>query len=501
LRFDRQPKIPTDKKLLPKAIEVGQYTTRAIPPMLIKKLSQKKVVKNFSYLTIGSVVSQLLMLLTVIKITDVLSTDDYGTYSFIIAQGMLLITISELGTKSIIIRTIARQQDQTKDILINGIKLRLVTMTGAMLLYFAYNHFLGTLQTSQIFLLGAYSLATSMFYLFEHVFIGYQKMYYPSLIKSGINLAYLLIVVLLPSSLFSIDILLISYVLITFIQSAWFYLLLKKENLIVGQAKSFIVSSKRLITESWPYFALMLLSLPILHFANNFLDINSSKEEVGYYNLAKKLMGPVYLVITFSLTAIFPNISAMYLENRQRFNNLISSGMGLFIGLTSMFCFAFAMFSEDIILLIFSEKYLPAIQVIQMQVWFLFLNGVSHFITIVLGASNQEKQISKLALVNLLISAPFLYYGSLYGALGISYGFIISSVIFSFYIWHQFKKQVNITIQNEKLTWLLSISLFVVSYFMSSAPFYQKGILTVVICGAYMGFAYKNLKSLSTLKG
>jgi O-antigen/teichoic acid export membrane protein len=441
------------------------------------------------------------MLLTVIKITDVLSTDDYGTYSFIIAQGMLLITISELGTKSIIIRTIARQQDQTKDIVVNGIKLRLVTMTGAMLMYFVYNHFLGTLQNSQIFLLGAYALATSMFYLLEHVFIGYQKMYYPSLIKSGINLAYLLIVVFLPTSLFSIDILLISYIIITFIQSLWYYFLLKKEKLIIGQVKSFLSSSRQLITESWPYFALMLLSLPILHFANNFLDINSTKEEVGYYNLAKKLMGPVQLVITFSLTAIFPNISAMFLDNRERFNTLVSSGMRLFIGLTSMFCFAFSMFSEDIILFIFSEKYLPAIQVIQLQVWFLFLNGVSHFITVIFGASNQEKQITKLALVNLIISAPFLYYGSLYGAIGISYGFIISSLIFTFYIWYQFKKQINIQLSSEKLIWLLSAVLFFISYFLSSAPFYQKAILTAVICGAYIRFAYKNLKSLSTQKG
>jgi O-antigen/teichoic acid export membrane protein len=441
------------------------------------------------------------MLLTVIKITDVLSTDDYGTYSFIIAQGMLLITISELGTKSIIIRTIARQQDQTKDIVVNGIKLRLVTMTGAMLMYFVYNHFLGTLQNSQIFLLGAYALATSMFYLLEHVFIGYQKMYYPSLIKSGINLAYLLIVVFLPTSLFSIDILLISYIIITFIQSLWYYFLLKKEKLIIGQVKSFLSSSRQLITESWPYFALMLLSLPILHFANNFLDINSTKEEVGYYNLAKKLMGPVQLVISFSLTAIFPNISAMFLDNRERFNTLVSSGMRLFIGLTSMFCFAFSMFSEDIILFIFSEKYLPAIQVIQLQVWFLFLNGVSHFITVIFGASNQEKQITKLALVNLIISAPFLYYGSLYGAIGISYGFIISSVIFTFYVWYQFKKQINIQLSSEKLIWLLSAVLFFISYFLSSAPFYQKAILTAVICGAYIRFAYKNLKSLSTQKG
>ena len=464
--------------------------------MSLKKISQNKVVKNFSYLTSGSIVSQLLMLFTVIKITAVLSQDEYGTYSFIIAQGMLLLAISELGTKSIIIRAIARQPDQTKDLIVNGIKLRLVTMTVTLLLYFAYNHFLGSLDTTQIFLLGGYALATSLFFLLENVFIGHQKMFYPSVIKTGVNFLYLITVLLLPTSLFSIEILVGSYIIITTIQIISYYILLKKEDLIIGEITSFIYSTKQLIADSWPYFALMLLSLPILHFANNFLDINSNKQEVGYYNLAKKLMGPVQIIITFSLTAIFPNISAMFVDNISKFRNLVSNGMALFIGLTSLFCFCFTMFSQDIILLIFSEKYLPATRVIQIQVWFLFLNGVSHFITVIFGASNREKQISKIALVNLLISAPFLYYGSFYGALGISYGFIISSVIFTFYVWYQFKSQLNIYISNEKLTWLMSLSLFIISYFMSHAPFYQKAILTIAIGGAYIGFAYKEIKPL-----
>ena len=464
--------------------------------MSLKKISQNKVVKNFSYLTLGSVVSQLLMLLTVIKITAVLSQNEYGTYSFIVAQGMLLLAVSELGTKSIIIRAIARQPSQTKDLIVNGIKLRLLTMIVTLLMYFAYNHFLGTLDTNQILLLGGYALATSLFFLLENVFIGHQKMLYPSLIKIGVNFLYLITVILLPTSLFSIEILVLSYICITIIQALSYYLLLEKENLIIGEITPFASSTKQLITDSWPYFALMLLSLPVLHFANNFLDINSSKEEVGYYNLAKKLMGPVQLVITFSMTAIFPNISAMFLDNRSKFRNLVSNGMGLFIGLTSLFCFCFTMFSQDIILLIFSEKYLPATKVIQIQVWFLFLNGVNHFITIIFGASNREKQISKLALVNLLIAAPFLYYGSFYGALGISYGFIISSVMFTFYIWYQFKNELNIQISNEKLTWLMSMFLFVISYFMSDAPFYQKAILTTGFGGAYIGYAYKKIKSL-----
>ena len=413
---------------------------------------------------------------------------------------MLLITISELGSKPIIIRTIAREPTQSKDIVINGSKLRLITIIVIVLIYLIYNHFLGSLSLGQLWLLGTYTLVNSIFYLIEDIFLGHQKMYYPSLIKSGINLLYFLIVILLPISLFTIDILLLSYVFVSTIQTILYYYLLKKEKLLIGKTSNFIYSSKNLIIKSWPYLALMLLSLPMLHMANNFLDINSSKEEVGYFNLAKKLMGPVQLIITFSLTAIFPNISAMFIKDTEKFKMLISKGIHIFIGLTALFCFSFTLFSHDIVLLVFSDKYLPAIKVVQLQVWFLFLNGINHFIVIVFGAANREKQIYKLALVNLIISAPFLYYGSLYGALGISYGFIASFAIFEFYIWYQFKRKINLSISHEKITWLISIFLFSISYFMSNTPLYQKAILVIVFGGLYSRFLFKSFNSLTTYK-
>jgi O-antigen/teichoic acid export membrane protein len=440
------------------------------------------------------------MLLTVIKITKFLSPDDYGIYSFILAQGMLLITVSELGSKSIIIRAIARNPKATMDIVINNTKLRLLALIVIVLCYLIYNNLLGNLSNIHLFLLAIYALVNSIFFLFESIFLGNQKMYFPSIIKICTNLLYFIIVMVIPDSTFSIDILLISYIIVNLIQTIFFFILLKSENLFLGKADKFIPSSKRIIIESWPYIALMFLSLPMLHFGNNLLDINSTNEEVGYFNLAKKLMGPVQLIITFSLSAIFPNIAAMFINNRQKFNSLISNGMHIFIGLTAFFCFTFTLFSKDLVLLIFSEKYLPAIKVIQFQVWFLFLNGINHFIVIIFGAADLEKQIYKLALVNLIISAPFLYYGSIYGALGISYGFVISFAIFEFYIWYQFKKHLNIKISYEKITWILSITLFIISYTVSSAPLYQKIILSISFGIFYASFIYKKLNLLTKYK-
>ena len=106
----------------------------------MRKLLKNKVVLNFSYLTFGSIISQLLLLITVIKITKLLSPENYGLYSFILAQGLLLHSISDLGIKAIIIRTIARNPEKTKDLVYNGLKLRTVALILLMLIYIVYNY-------------------------------------------------------------------------------------------------------------------------------------------------------------------------------------------------------------------------------------------------------------------------------------------------------------------------------------------------------------------------
>ncbi len=461
---------------------------------------QNKVFKNFSYLTLGSIVSQVLMLVTVIKITNELTSDAYGTYSFIVAQGMLLITVGELGTKAIIIRSIARNPENTMDLVVNGTKLRIITFIVTLVAYLGYNELLGSLTMLQIGLLAFYVIVNSIFYLFEHVFLGHQKMYYPSIIKSFISFLYFAVVFLIPESLFSVEVLVFSYVCLHVIQTSLFYYLLKREDLLIGKAGNFIESSKTLVLESWPYMALMFLTLPMLHMANNFLDINSTKDEVGYFNLAKKLMGPVQLVISFSLTAIFPNISAMFINDNKRFKNLIYQGFHIFIGLTAFAAFSFTLFSEDIVLFIFSDKYIPATTVIQLQVWYVFLNGVNYFITVVLGASNLEKEIYKFAIVNLLISAPFLYFGSLYGAIGISYGFVISFAIFGVYLWYRFRKLVEIRIKHEIKTWVISLILFLLSYFvMHDFNLFYKILCFIPISAGLLGFIYFSFKKIKIL--
>ncbi len=258
---------------------------------LFTRLYSNTVLKNFSYLTFGNIITQLLGMIAVIRITHILSPAEYGIYTFLLAQSILLVVIGDLGVRNINIRTIARDNSKTKDLLINGIKLRFIVITVLCLLYLVYNYYLGSLDLFKILTLFLLSFATTIIDLLESITWGYQKMKISSIIGIIYSVVWLSIVYLLPSS-FSINVLFLVYFILNCLKLPFFLWFFKKENMIQGEALPFISSAKRMIKEGLPYFLMVAMMLPTNHFSSNFLDINSTPQEIGYFNLAQKLIFP-----------------------------------------------------------------------------------------------------------------------------------------------------------------------------------------------------------------
>jgi len=466
---------------------------------LVKKIFQNKVFQNFSFLTIGSILSQLISLLTVLKITKVLHPDDYGLYTFILAQGTLLLTIGDLGIRNIIIRSIARDPNRSKDLIYNGAILRTIALLILGSLYLLYNHFLGNLGSQELIFVILFAFVSCFGKLFETAFLGHQKMLPPSIINLGFSILWFLWVFLLPAQLITVTFLFCSFLFLNGIKSLVFNFILKKQNLILGEMKAFIPSSIAILKESWPYLALVMVMLPYTRFTNNFLDINSTREQIGYFNLSERLTGPISFVMDFGLVAIFPNLSALWFSNKDKFKNFIRVGFKYYMLLGMVLCFLFTLFAKDLFTIIFPENYLPAITVCQLMVWYLFLTSVDSLIGTVLGATNNEKTILRLGMVHSLLSTPILFFSSQYGALGLTSGMVISFSLFQFYLWHVFGKTLSIKIEERGLMWLAAASLFGFSYFIAKDfELINKiiaGVLIISLTGLYFFKSYKTLKS------
>ena len=94
------------------------------------------------------------------------------------------------------------------------------------------------------------------------------------------------------------------------------------------------------------------------------------------------------MVLGFALSAVFPNLSALWAKDKHKFYNYISSGFKYFMLPALVLCTLFTLFAREVVVLLFTDAYLPAVKVCQLQVWFVFLMGVNSLIGTILG-SNQ----------------------------------------------------------------------------------------------------------------
>ena len=452
---------------------------------IIKKVIDNKVFRNFSYLTIGSLLSQLIGIFTIIKITKLFSPNDYGVYTFIMSQGTLLFIIADLGITNIIIRTISRDKHRTNDLIFNGAIIRFFSVLCLALFYVIYNYLLGSLTASQLLLVSLFALINCFAHLFEIAFLGNQEMLPTSLINLSYSVIWFSIVYILPSKFINVNLLFSIFLILNALKAVASFIILKYKKLLIGKVQNFWISLKGLLGESWPYFSLVLVMIPVNYLSNNFLETNSNFVQVGYFNLAQKLMLPVNFVLGFALSAIFPNLAALWDKDEKRFYRLVSAGFKYFMLAALILCFLFTLFAREIITLLFNKSYLPAVDVCQLQVWFVFLMAINSLVGTIFGAVNKEKLILKLGIVNALISTPMLYIGSKYGALGISYGYVISFAIFEFYLWYIFKKSVKVNIQYDLLLWIFALVLFLISYFIPQNLYF---FYRVVLAAAVVGF-------------
>jgi len=208
--------------------------------------------------------------------------------------------------------------------------------------------------------------------------------------------------------------------------------------------------------------------IPVQQFYNIYLELNSNVEEIGFFNLARKLLTPVQMVLTYAVLAAFPSLSTLWIEDKDKFLKLITNGFQYFLIIGMTMAFLFNLFIKEIVIILFSPEYLPAVKVTQMQVWYTLLMSVNLTISTVFGSVNKEKLIFKLAVINGFISIPMLYYGSYYGAYGLSIAYVLSFAIMEVIVWRSFTNILKIRIKKEVICWFMIIGLFLISTFLVS---------------------------------
>ncbi len=410
---------------------------------MLKKLFSNKIIKNFSVLTGANIIINLLSILTSIRLARVLQPEGYGLYNLMLVQGSLFSIVAAFGLHMVIIRYVARNKSESKNIFRLSLHIRLVTTSCAIILLLIYNIFVNKVSLTPFFfvLLSVYIIFLTLWDSIQNIAFGNDRMEATGILNLLYNCLWVIAVYAIPKSHFSIDILLTTFICIQILKTFSYYIWLKKK--IFAKIQHIInpdINYKYIISQSKYFFILAIFStfqnqIPVL-----ILNQNSTLEQVGIFNLGYRILTPFHMVLNMALTSVYPYFSRLALENKELFVKRIKNLINLMIVLGIWGCICFSLFSKEVVLLLYGDAYLDSARMILIQCWFTLIYAILCTIGTVLSSIDRQRLLSMLSVISAVVATFAYYFGTRHGAIGLSWAFVISAYISLAYHWVVFRK-------------------------------------------------------------
>lgn len=424
--------------------------------------------KNFSVLTISTVLTQFLGMIIGIKIARVLSPFNFGVYNLLQLHATIFSVVATLGISRIIIRNIARDKIQVNGLLKNSLILRFVGTLFAILIFALYYYFF---KSYEVFLFGLVVSTVVMTVSFDHfnsLAFGLEKMEFSGFANLTSTVIWLLAIFLIPQEYLNLNFVFLLFALFNICKVLLIFLVIKtktnyKASLSTKDEPKDTALSLGL--ESLPFYYLDLFSLLSMQIPILFLEYRSGTEEIGYFNIASKVLLPIGIVVNTALSAIFPILARLYERDFARFVDIFKT-MCIAISIIGISgAFAATLFRKEIVLLLYGEKYISSSLVLSYQCWYIAVFSVVCLFGTILGAINKQKQLGYLSFVCTLIGVPLLWYGSQFGAQYLSAAFIVSTainLILHFFVVNKYVEQ-----QISPMFYAKIFAFLVIGYFVS----------------------------------
>ena len=416
--------------------------------MNIIKFKENKFLRNFSLLTIGNFGSRGLAMVTNIILARKMEPENYGEYTIVLTFINIFYFIASLGLNQFIIRSVARDQRNSKDYFRISFILRIGGFFFSALCFAIYGIVCPRdWSTIVVFSILAGTLLESIWECQQNISFGMQKMEWNtvvSLVGAGINVVAFF---LLPRKFFSVENVLVIYILLFFIKDLVYYLGLNNPQMLTStSARRTTISfgtCKNYISESFPFYILMVMGLFTSQFPVVFLENNAGLREVAYFNSANKLIMPMMILVNTIFSAYFPNQSQLFATDREKFASQTKKILLLVALFVSISAFGVSLFRYEIVDILYGQQYIGAVDVMAYQSWYMALYALFCLNGNTLGAADSQKKLAICSIVYAVLSTPILYYSSKFGAIGLSIGFIITSFINLLYIYPIMMKTIS----------------------------------------------------------
>lgn len=393
-----------------------------------KDIFKNNLFQNIGFLSIGSVIAQLISLFGAFYIPKILGPKDYGTLNIVISYVSIFSLLTYQGIDKVLIREGSKYKDRLLDLTEKLFGIKLLASFGAVFITLFCLYFVNYNLTTKyyIFVYSIYLIISTFFSTFNAIYQSKQELkfvaYLDILHNSLITVFSILAVYLGFGVLALIMIRLFSGLVVSF----YSYNIIKKRFFRIKISFSFNVSRK---------FLSQGLNFSIIQFLNTLsgrvdvimLSFMTSPTEVGIYALSYNIAQKGLIIRKAITQSLFPFYTEKLSKHNIKLNKFVEHTIIIIIPSILMVIFVYV-FSEKLIVWILGVEFLQSARILNILIIYLIINYVHIPFGLALQALNREVLIIKLnsirAAINIIGNIVLF---NLFGLIGIAYSTLIST--------------------------------------------------------------------------
>ena len=369
-------------------------------------MSFSRPIKNLLAVFAGRILTKLFGLFTAMILARYLGPEDYGKYAFIITFGFIFTVISDFGLNDLFVRDIAKNHKVVSKYLALGLIVKPIFSIIGIISLITAVYLMGY---SQEILLSSIVYSMHIIFLtltnsFAAIFRAYEKMGFASLISligAFISLLFIIVLVYFEGTLLQV---LLLKVVAFFIGSLIGLILLLKFIAKPDFSIDFTFIKNHLV-KALPFLTIGLIHA--LYFNVDIIMLSKMQGDiyVGWYTpAATDLFFGILIIPSTITTVIYPMFSRHYKESAVKLLHSLNFTLKILILLGVPISVGSYILAPEIIYLIFGEKYIESIPVLQIIAFAIILTFIKEPFSYGMAAVGKEKQLMWLNIVSLALN-------------------------------------------------------------------------------------------------
>ena len=125
------------------------------------------------------------------------------------------------------------------------------------------------------------------------------------------------------------------------------------------------------------------------------LGVITTKENVGYYTYAHKIIEFIILLCVAVSTVLMPRLSLLYETNKEKFEKLVDMGIKVLVFITLPVFFGVMLLSEQAVEVLYGESFLPAVPTVRILALMILIKPLANLLCyqLMISTGNEKKRL------------------------------------------------------------------------------------------------------------